>query len=229
MMRPLAPVFLMLVSLSLFWHDVSAAPPATHPSEEEEEVVYRPPAAATGSARIGGGSRTGSAAPSIAVLAPEHVGLSGSPRPKLYWFCAKATNLPCEFSLVNAQTNQTITRVVLNEPIDVGWQKIDLQQLGVELERDQTYDWTVSIVVSPDQRSENPVARGAIQHVLLPVATIEEPPVRQAARRAGAGLWYDAIDLLMGQIDSDPAARRALAGLLRQVKLDEAADFAEKQ
>lgn len=198
----------------------------TRPTDEEDDIIYRPPTAATANARMGGGSRSDVKLPTIAALVPDHLGLAGSSKPVLYWYCSEATTLPREFSLVDSVSLDTVKRVQMTDPIEAGWQKIDLAALGVELTPGATYEWRIALIASETKRSDNAVAGGMIQHA---GGGVDSSTLNDPGKSAQAGLWYDALDALMKQVMTDPpnpAAKKKLASLLAQVKLDDAAKFA---
>lgn len=202
----------------------------TQPSDEEEEIIYRPPSAANANARMGGGSRSDVKLPTIAALVPEQLGLTSSSKPTLYWYCSEATSLPREFSIIDSDTLETVKRTSMEMPIEAGWQRISLGELGVELKPDTNYEWRIALIASTTRRSDNAVAGGMIRFETAPAPPTEaNTPAKRAAAMAEAGLWYDALDALMSQLSSDSTngpAKKMLASLLRQVKLDEAAAFA---
>jgi hypothetical protein len=213
-----------------------AAAPAA--ADEDEDVVYRPPSQGASRARMGGGSRAGVKLPTIEALVPDHAGRTLAAKPVLYWFCSEPTNLKAEFSLVDATTLDTVKRVPVPSPTQAGWQKIDLNDLGIELAPDTPYDWRVAILAGTGKNSDNAVAGGTIDRIApdhtLAAAAAEmhnAAPIQRAVFFAASGVWYDAIAAIMTELERDPAnaaAKKALAGLLSQVKLKGSSEFAAK-
>jgi hypothetical protein len=221
---------LTLVATSLMLFPAFGHAQATQPAEEED-VVYRPPSQGASRARMGGGSRTGVKMPAIEAIVPEHAGITISPRPVLYWYCDEATELAREFSLVDGNTLDTVKRQSMTGPIKRGWQKIDLADLDVELSPDTPYEWRIAVVAGTGKPSDNAVAGGMILRMQKPqiADAALQPPLKKAAQLAAAGVWYDAVAALMGELERDPtssAARRALVGLLGQVRLKTAGAYA---
>lgn len=222
-------LLIVAVALSMLvpaWGFAQSTQPA-----EEEDVVYRPPSQGASRARMGGGSRTGVKMPAIEAIVPEHAGITISAQPVLYWYCDEATDLPREFSLVDGNTLDTVKRKSMTGPIRQGWQKIDLADLDVELSPDTPYEWRIAVVAGTGKPSDNAVAGGMIVRLQKPqIADVAlQPPLKKAAQLAAAGVWYDAVAALMGELERDPssvAARRALVGLLGQVKLKTAGAYA---
>lgn len=226
------------VSAALLWAAPGAGAQSTQPAggagDEEEDVVYRPPSQGASRARMGGGSRTGVKMPTIEALVPDHAGTTLSATPVLYWFCSEPTDLAAEFSLVDGNTLDTVKRVKLPGPIAAaGWQRVDLSQLGISLEPGVPYEWRVAVIAGTGKSSDNAVAGGMIQRL-----DGAAPPadgggaLKRAARLAADGVWYDALAAVMAEVEANPsdaAARRALAGLLSQVKLKAASAYAAER
>lgn len=215
------------------WCAATGQAQSTQPAagdEEGEEVVYRPPSQGASKARMGGGSRTGVKMPTIEALVPEESGTTLSATPVLYWFCSEPSELQAEFSLVDATTLDTLKRVKLARPLAAGWQAVDLAEIGVSLEPGVAYEWRVAVIAGTGKASDNAVAGGMIQRAGPEAGVPLEggSAVRRAAKLASSGIWYDALQELMRDADRDPAARKALAGLLAQVKLKAAAEHAAK-
>jgi hypothetical protein len=223
-----------ICALSLALALVPATSPAqtTQPAAaDDEDVVYRPPSQGASRARMGGGSRTGVKLPAIEALVPDHAGITLSPAPVLYWYCDEPTELPREFSLVDANTLDTVKRHKLTGRIEKGWQKIDLREIGVELSPDTPYEWRIAIVAGTGKASDNAVAGGMIQLARKPqiADAALQPPLKKAAQLAAAGVWYDALAAVMAEVEKDggnAAAKRALSRLLDQVKLKAATAYA---
>jgi len=159
--------------------------------------------------------RGGASAASIASQAPDHVGLTLSSAPTLWWDLDARTELPIQITVVDDEAIEPLMRVDLAGPHAAGLHSIALAEHGVELESDLEYRWFVTVVVDADRPSRNPVSGGTIR-------VVSEADSRRIASRASAaaerghvlaelGLWYDAYDFFAAL----SAAHPELASLAR--------------
>ncbi len=181
-------------------------------------VAYKPPLRGAPLSRIGGGTRSIQARDlEIEVLAPEHTGLTLRPQPVLYWFASKSVTAPVEFTLVRPGVPEPLLEVALDGPFEAGIHAIDLSRYVVRLDPEIDYEWFVSVVFDPAQRSSDATAGGGIR-----LLGADDGRRRQLAGAssagdfAQAGVWYDAIASLSA---GDDASRRMRAALLSQVGL----------
>ena len=199
-------------------------PDATKSSEKSRGsrlTVYVPPSRGAVRARTGGGTRGGASAPRIAVLVPDHVGLTMRAQPTLAWFLSEDTNTPVELSLIADGAVEPSTVIRLPGPLRAGIHLVDLAERAARLEEGTTYDWYVALVVDPKARDADIVSSGAIQrHAATPELVQElaggEPSYRVLARH---GIWYDAIADLSAAIAAAPAPTPAG----RELRLERAA------
>lgn len=214
---------------------VSAAEPAATgankaPSTDAAAttVTYRPPLRGAPLSRVGGGTRSIQAEDlQVEVLAPEHTGLSLNAQPALYWYASRAITAPVEFSLVRPGVPEPVLEVTLEGPFEAGLHTVDLADHGVALAPDVDYEWYVSVVFDPAQRSSDVTAGAGVRHVLASGEFAVAGEDGSGAAYAAAGLWYDALEVLSAQAATEPAARSARTALLRQVGLEKAADDLE--
>ncbi len=164
----------------------------------------------------------------LTVLAPRHTGLTSQSSPTLYWYTSKAVSgEQTEITLIKQDALDPVLETTLQGSVAPGIQRLDLSRWGVELEFDTEYEWFISVVRDPAERSNDVTAGGTIQRVAPP------PGVR--ARLSGSeahtvplvyaeqGIWYDAIDTLSRLIQANPADETLLdqrAALLRQEGLE---------
>ncbi len=209
----------------------AAGPPAV--PKTAPAVAYRPPARGAPQRRVGGATRgTASAAPVVAVLAPDHVGHTLEAQPDLYWFISRPSPVRIELTLVDGRSPAPAKEVVLAGAQTAGIHRFSLREHGVSLAEGTEYEWSVAIVPDADNRSADILSAGALRRVALEPALAAKlqglAGVPRAAALAEAGLWYDALAALGARADADPAdreVRRARADLLDQVGLKEAAAF----
>jgi len=138
--------------------------------------------AATRSARLPG--------PTLFSLVPEHTGQTVSAQPSLFWYLdtLPSEDTPVYFTLINEQAIDPIAEIQLPKLSEVGIQRVDLAQHGITLDRDTEYEWTVAVVVDPDQRANDVITAGWVM-------VVDKPAGLELSARSYAahGLWYDAI------------------------------------
>lgn len=225
-MRNALSTAIMLSTAILF-----VAPPALG-ADNSTAAVYKPPLRGAPASRVGGGTRgTGEANFVLNVLAPDHTGYTTQAQPTLYWYASGPSIAKVEVTVIA----EVAERPVLSQDLNLtsgGVQSFDLSKHGVTLKPDIEYEWFVSAVPDPTQRSKDVTSGGTIKRVS------PDPAVQARVAAAGerqvpmvyaeAGLWYDAIDALSRLIERHPGdaelhAERAL--LLDQVGLPAAASY----
>ena len=189
--------------------------------------AYRAPAAHAQPRRVGGSARAlAPRLPAIVVLAPDHLGLTHSEQPTLYWFISEPTAARIELTLTEPGVEAPLLETVL--PVAAaGIQSIDLRALGIRLERGIEYEWSVALVTDPAQRSRDIVSGGAIMR-------IESVPLdgEDVAALAERGLWYDllmALDRRTHRYPQDSGPRGQLAAVLEQAGLGDVAEFERRR
>lgn len=201
------------------------APAANGPSRQ---VVYVPPSRGAARVRTGGGTRGTMNAPTLAALAPDHVGVTWRAQPAFAWFLSEKSDARVDFTLVDPEAVDPLLEVTLPGPFEAGVQLVRLADYGVELEPGHSYDWSVALVLDPENRDLDVVAAGAIRRE-APEPGVEEAigsgtPAHVALARAG--VWYDALESLSTAIARSPGDEALLAeraALLEQVDVGAAA------
>jgi hypothetical protein len=204
-------------------------PPASIPesaSSGSQSVVYIPPTPGEPRARIGAGGVRGSsklAAPTA--LAPDHVGLTATASPSLFWHIGAlpGRDVDTVFTLINDEMIAPLAEVTLDDPGSAGIQRLRLSELGVQLEPGVEYTWSIALVSDAEHRSNDLVSLGFIRRVARPEALAAGTP--DGAAFAEAGLWYDALEALSDAIDVHPVEGdlwRMRSSLLQQAQLDAA-------
>ncbi len=202
-------------------------------SKSVGEFVYRPPMRGAPVARIGGGTRgIGDTTLELAVLAPDHTGLTTKEQPTLYWYVSEPVPARLEVTVINDDAIDPALEETVATPGHAGFQKIDLAKTGTRLEPGLEYRWFVSVVADPGQRSNDIVASGTIKRI-TPEGTLKSRIAGADERAlvsiyAEEGVWYDAIDGLSRMIEKSPDnadLREQRAVLLEQVGLQTAADY----
>ena len=209
----------------------SAQKVAANTTRVAARPVYQPPKLGKPARTVGGGSRgTRDKVPALFVVAPEHVGQTSSANPSLFWFVDRVpdSSIRVEFTLLDEESIEPLVEKVLPTPKRAGVHRIRLSDYGVKLDPGAEYEWSVSLVLDPNERSKDIVATSWIDRI---------PPSDQLKSRLAAegatasvyaeeGLWYDAIAALSDQIERDPGNVKLAeqrADLMRQVGLDEIA------
>jgi len=192
----------------------SQPPPAV-----EIPIEYRPPARGAPRRRVGGGVRGGARAlPTPVALAPEHVALTASASPSLFWILdGSLTDARARFALVRDDRIEPVAELDLPAPrAEDSVERVRLADFGIELEPDVDYQWSVAVVPEHEERGFVPVATGFVRRVRAEEAPADGGP----ADYARAGFWYDALEMLSDAIAAtpdDPAARGQRRALVSQV------------
>jgi len=204
------------------------------------QPVYQPPLRGAPGGRIGGGTRgIGDERITLfvlAVLAPNHVGLTTQGQPNLYWYLSQPTNLPIEVTIIEDQAISPLFERRINLPVQAGINCVRLADHRVTLLPGKQYRWFVAAVPSADHRSKDIIAGGMIERVESSEAL--RAKLSQADKRnipyiyAESGIWYDAIMAISELIEANPNdmnLRKQRAALIEQVGLPEVAEYELKQ
>lgn len=135
----------------------------------------------------------------IRALAPtDHIGLTLSGSPRLWWSLSEATDRAIEITLVDERLIEPVFEAVLPGPHDVGLYSIELAQSGVCLDSGGGYRWFVTLLVEPGRPTRNPVSMGALRVVAegdsRRTAVLAASPAQRGHTLAAEGIWYDAFD-----------------------------------
>ena len=159
-------------------------------------------------------SRSGTPGVSVLrVLAPEQAGWTTKAQPTLYWHATAGTLFPGEFTLSREGQDEPLVRGQFPAPDAAGIQQIELSQFEVSLDEGASYRWTVSFV-DPAHSGED-LAIGGIRRVSPPetlqASTDTAPVLERLDALERAGLWYDALDLVVRSIERSPSDKDLLA------------------
>jgi hypothetical protein len=216
----------------------ASAPVSPSPPAPGAGVVYQPPARGRPAHTVGGATRgTGDKVPVLFVVTPDHVGQTTSAQPSLFWYVDRVpdASIQIEFTLLDEESIKPLVEGFIVRPKRAGVQRIRLADYGVRLSKGVEYEWSVALILDPNDRSKDVVATGWIDRV-EPSAQLTSRlgaagRERAAAIYANEGIWYDALAALSDEIDRDPAderLRQYRTALLRQVGLEEAASGDER-
>lgn len=203
---------------------------ATGAQKPIPQVVYVPPSRGSARARTGGGTRGPGDRPTLAVLAPDHVGVTNVAQPTFAWFASQPIPGRVDFTLVDPEAVEPLVEVTLPSPNEAGIQRIHLADYDARLEEGRSYDWSVALVMDPESRDLDVVAAGAIRRAPASPRVAAEIAAGTPAyiALARAGVWYDAMADLCAAIEADPhdaALRAQRAALLEQVGVGAAAVY----
>jgi len=203
---------------------VSAPPPP-----KAGRVVYKPPGVGQPARTIGGGSRgVAQVIPAVFAIAPDHVGRTASAQPTLFWSIDRVPpeGSHVEFSLIDGDSIDPTLELELPAPDRAGLHRIALGDHGVSLDPGVEYQWSVALVLDPNERSKDVVATGWIDRREPSPDAAASLGRATAADYAEAGFFYDALSTLSDEIERDPSnaeLRQVRSDLLEQVGLGEAA------
>lgn len=203
------------------------------PDSTIKPLLYVPPrkgAPAPGLRRGGGTRGTNKSLPMISLLAPDHVGFTLHEQPVLFWFTPTNHNLSYEFTLIADNAEAPLIEAKLPSPARGGIQQIRLADYKVKLSPGERYQWSVALVMDPEEPSANVVAKGAIERVngdkLERPLSADAGKANAPRRYAEAGVWYDALMAISDLLQSNPAdteIRQQRTLLLEQGGLGEVA------
>jgi len=212
-----------------------AAPPVEARPSIPPRVMYRPPAVGKPVRTVGGGSRgAADKIPSLFAIVPDHVAKTTSAQPTLFWHVDRAPDpsTRVEFTLNDEDGVEPLVEANLATPVGAGLQRIRLSDHDVNLVPGAEYQWSVALVIDPDQRSKDIVVTGWIDCVEPSPEVVSRLELQGEAWRAAIfaeeGVWYDAFAALSDQIDRDPKnplLTKQRSDLLDQAGLDLAASI----
>ena len=184
------------------------------PSTQNAMPVYVPPRRGAPKTRVGGGTRSTGSAVQLALLAPEHTGLTGRPSPTLYWWLSQEHEGLFEFVVIAEGGVEPVLRLRQQTRFTAGIHALDLEAAGLTLKPGVAYRWSVAIVRDEARRARDVVALATMEYVL------DQPVAQDTGALAAAGLWYDALAAASA---AENASGRA--DLLEQVSLDQIAHW----
>lgn len=196
----LMPVISWLEGISN--HPITA--PAFAIPQTDISFSYVPPQRGVPRRTQGAGSRgcTQSQIVELALLVPnDHTAQTLSSHPTFSWYLSTVPSEPLEFALVKSGVAEPIfvKQLQVQKP---GIVQLELPKNLPELVLNQEYRWSVTLICNPERRSNDTFAQSWIKRVpsspeleqQLALATTQRD---RAAIYARAGLWYDALNLLI--------------------------------
>lgn len=230
-----AVVTMAILSVALA---VPAAQAQSQPKEEKQAAqampIYTPPQRGAPQRRVGASTRgIQVAVPRAILLVPDHVGLTVSENPKLYWYLSMPAQVHVEVALVDDKGETRLVDYVVTDAKGPAVHRVDLASHNVLLKPGVQYRWSISTTPNPNDRSKKATSASGLQRVAMPSAIATRPTrftdqAELARAYAAEGIWYDAIALyseLIEQRPTDNSLREQRATLLDQVGLREVAAF----
>lgn len=190
--------------------------------------LYKPPKRGAPATRVGGGTRgIDREIPVVYVLAPDHVGLTGSEQLTLSWYMSKPTTMRFEFLLIDEEGIEPLLELTLDaNQLKTGIQGLNLADYGIKLKPGMQYQWSVALIPDVKHRSSDIISSGMIERKNTTVRLANQLDNAEAKEDvfiyAESGYWYDAISELSGLIEKDPenkTLKQQRAALLEQVGL----------
>jgi hypothetical protein len=159
------------------------------------------------------------------VLAPPHVGQTISAAPALFWYVGSLPDADerISFTVMADAEVKPLLEVTLDSLERPGIQRVRISDCGAQLQLGVEYEWSIALVVDPDQRSKDLIASGFIQRVPEPADLKSRGSTPQSY--AELGLWYDALASFFDAIEQRPDDRQLIEArnaLLRQANLEDA-------
>jgi len=168
----------------------------------------------------------------LAPIASEHTGFTSSNQPSLYWYISAAYSGSMEFKLNEPRVSQPVLSVELSGSKTEGIYGINLKDYNVTLKPDIEYEWFITIITDPVERSGDIYASATIKYVKPPDELSVKFNEASLSKRyyvyAKNGYWYDSISSISQLIErsaTNKKFRLHRAALLKQVNLPKAAKY----
>jgi hypothetical protein len=196
-------------------------------------IAYKPPLLDSSRDMEDAGARTaGGKPPVLEVFAPDHVGLTTSAQPTLYWHVKKPVTGDVEFTLVDTEGGAPLLKTLVGGRMAAaGIHQLDLSDHNISLQPVVSYQWTVAVVGEEGKPSESLVASGLIEYMEPGEGLSSRMEMSHGIRLvdvyANEGLWYDALESISSMIEQSPEDQSLVAvrtSLLNQVDLLGSAD-----
>jgi len=202
----------------------SSSGPVAARLKETPAVRYIPPRRGAPVTRESSAARGGEdSLPNITVLTPKHTAMTSKPYPTLAWRQDKAAHATFVLTLTNQKTLDTLLELRATKHSTAGVHRLDLSRLGLALDADVEYRWSIGVTAGDEHTSGDPYSAGGIRRVTasgeLSGRLRKAGKLKRIAILAEGGFWYDALAELSVLIDSSPD-NQSLRQLRRQLLTD---------
>jgi Domain of Unknown Function (DUF928) len=179
------------------------------------KIQYIPPALDRRSPKwrvSSGGTRnaTLSAPLQVTLLSPSHVARTISAQPTLYWYLSHDTQLPAIFTIIEVDAVKPLVETKIADPATKGFHAIQLNEFGIELQHEKTYEWSISLIKNRQNlypSSDDIVEKAFLVRISEDALAINKlsknNTVERARLYAENGIWYESLEMVMGK---DPNA-----------------------
>ena len=168
----------------------------------------------------------------LAPIASEQTGLTSREQPSLYFYISGPYDGTMTFTLSEPFVSNPILSISLNRFPSEGIYGVRLSEYMVKLKKNVEYEWFITIIADPQQKTGDIYASATIKYVEatsdLSLELSKVSPNQKYKAYAKTGYWYDAIESLTQLIHSARTIktyRLHRAALLKQVNLTKAAKY----
>lgn len=164
---------------------------------------YTPPDRGAPRRTRGAGSRgcSNSENAELQLLIPtDHTGQTLAAHPTLYWYLSEPVSVPLEITLIDPEDPTPIYSETLTTDVS-GIMQLTVPDTAPELNIDQEYTWSVSLICNPERPSTNVFVQGRIQRIaaasdLTTALESAADPLAEAQAYAQAGIWFETLTTL---------------------------------
>lgn len=131
----------------------------------------------------------------VVLLTPEdHIGLTVSANPTIFWYVKKKISVPIEFTLLEPKHKPLFVKKI--KATSPGIVALKLPPEVAKLEIGKQYRWTISLICNPYRPSDNSYASAWIERI--PFSTSLKIETSQNKANCSliygkASIWYDAL------------------------------------
>ena len=165
-------------------------------------------------------------------IASEQTGFTSNSQPNLYWYISAQYQGKMDFKLNESQVSQPVLSVKITGSPAEGIYGLKLKNYNVKLKPGIEYEWFITIITDPQERSGDIYASATIMYVepsndlhdKFNMASLQQKYYVYAKN----GYWYDSISSLSSLIEQFATTKKYRlhrAALLKQVNLTIAARY----
>jgi len=187
----------------------AATRPATTRPVRVRRIRYRPPRRGAPITREASAARGAEdPLPNVMVLAPEHTGLTTRAQPTFAWHQDRSARTKLILTLTNEKTFDTLMALKLRKEASAGVHSLELADVGLALDANVDYKWSVGIITGREHASGDPYSAAHVMRVAAPAELARRLSGADGLQRvlilAEEGIWYDALGELCGLVRAFP-------------------------